>query len=150
MSPSPQKKRALVTGGAGLIGSHIVDLLQTQGWSVRVLDNLEAQTHRDGNPPWLLEAIRNGTEVVKGDMRDREVVESALEGINVVFHQAAYGGYMPEISKYVAVNSLGTAQLLEIVREKVSESEKSSSRHRRWCIRKGRENAPNMAWFFLG
>jgi dTDP-L-rhamnose 4-epimerase len=51
-------------------------------------------------------------------MRDREVVESALEGIDVVFHQAAYGGYMPEISKYVAVNSLGTAQLLEIIREK--------------------------------
>jgi len=51
-------------------------------------------------------------------MRDREVIESALDGIDVVFHQAAYGGYMPEISKYVAVNSLGTAQLLEIIREK--------------------------------
>src|SRR6202011_396445 len=118
MSLSPQKKRALVTGGAGLIGSHIVDLLQAQGWSVRVLDNLEPQTHRDGNPPWLQAAIRNGTEFVEGDMRDREVVESALNGIDVVFHEAAYGGYMPEISKYVAVNSLGTAQLLEIVREK--------------------------------
>jgi nucleoside-diphosphate-sugar epimerase len=51
-------------------------------------------------------------------MRNRELVESALNGIDVVFHQAAYGGYMPEISKYVAVNSLGTAQLLEIIREK--------------------------------
>jgi dTDP-L-rhamnose 4-epimerase len=118
MSPSPQRKLALVTGGAGLIGSHIVDLLQAQGWSVRVLDNLEPQTHRDGKPPWLQAAIRNGTEFVEGDMRDREVVESALDGIDVVFHEAAYGGYMPEISKYVAVNSLGTAQLLEIVREK--------------------------------
>src|ERR1700739_3394633 len=118
MSLSPQKKRALVTGGAGLIGSHIVDLLQAQGWSVRILDNLEPQTHRDGKPPWLQAAIRNGAEFVEGDMRDREVVESALTGIEVVFHQAAYGGYMPEISKYVAVNSLGTAQLLEIIREK--------------------------------
>src|ERR1700730_8259195 len=118
MSLSPQKKRALVTGGAGLIGSHIVDLLQAQGWSVRVLDNLEPQTHRDGKPPWLQAAIRNGTEFVEGDMRDREVVESALNGIEVVFHEAAYGGYMPEISKYVAVNSFGTAQLLEIIREK--------------------------------
>jgi dTDP-L-rhamnose 4-epimerase len=118
MSLSPQKKRALVTGGAGLIGSHIVDLLQAQGWSVRVLDNLEAQTHRDGKPPWLQAAIQNGAEFAEGDIRDREVVESALDGIDVVFHEAAYGGYMPEISKYVAVNSLGTAQLLEIVREK--------------------------------
>jgi dTDP-L-rhamnose 4-epimerase len=118
MSLSPQKKRALVTGGAGLIGSHIVDLLQAQDWSVRVLDNLEQQTHRNGKPPWLQAAIRNGAEFVEGDVRDREVVESALDGIDVVFHEAAYGGYMPEISKYVAVNSLGTAQLLEIVREK--------------------------------
>jgi len=118
MSLSPQKKRALVTGGAGLIGSHIVDLLQAQGWAVRVLDNLETQTHRDGKPPWLQVAIQNGAEFAEGDIRDREVVESALDGIDVVFHEAAYGGYMPEISKYVAVNSLGTAQLLEIVREK--------------------------------
>jgi dTDP-L-rhamnose 4-epimerase len=118
MSLSPQGKRALVTGGAGLIGSHLVDLLQAQDWSVRVLDNLEPQTHRDGKPPWLQAAIQNGAEFVEGDIRDREVVESALDGIDVVFHQAAYGGYMPEIAKYVAVNSLGTAQLLEIIREK--------------------------------
>jgi dTDP-L-rhamnose 4-epimerase len=118
MSLSPQGKRALVTGGAGLIGSHIVDLLQAQDWSVRILDNLEPQTHRDGKPPWLQAAIQNGAEFVEGDIRDREIVESALDGIDVVFHQAAYGGYMPEIAKYVAVNSLGTAQLLEIIREK--------------------------------
>jgi dTDP-L-rhamnose 4-epimerase len=118
MSLSPRKKRALVTGGAGLIGSHLIDLLQAQGWSVRVLDNLEPQTHREGKPPWLHAAIRKGAEFVEGDVRDREVVESALNGIDVVFHQAAYGGYMPEISKYVAVNCLGTAQLLEIIREK--------------------------------
>jgi dTDP-L-rhamnose 4-epimerase len=118
MPLSPRKQRALVTGGAGLIGSHIVDLLQAHGWSIRVLDNLEPQTHRDGKPPWLQAAIRNGAEFVEGDMRDRAVVESSLDGIDVVFHQAAYGGYMPEISKYVAVNSFGTAQLLEIIREK--------------------------------
>src|ERR1700745_3704175 len=96
MSLSPQGKRALVTGGAGLIGSHVVDLLQPQDWSVRVLDTLEPQTHRDGKPPWLQAAIQNGAEFVEGDMRDREVVESALDGIDVVFHEAAYGGSMPE------------------------------------------------------
>ena len=118
MSLASTKKLALVTGGAGLIGSHLVDLLQTQRWPVRILDNLEPQTHRQGKPAWLESAVQNGAEFVQGDMRDREVLESALEGVEVVFHQAAYGGYMPEISKYVAVNSFGTAQLLEIVREK--------------------------------
>jgi dTDP-L-rhamnose 4-epimerase len=112
------KYRALVTGGAGLIGSHVVDLLLARGWSVRVFDNLEPQTHRDGTPPWLQAAVQNEAEFLSGDIRDRDAVESALDGINVVFHQAAYGGYMPEISKYVAVNSFGTAQLLEIIREK--------------------------------
>ena len=118
MSVSSNRKLALVTGGAGLIGSHLVDLLQDQGWSIRILDNLESQTHRHGRPPWLESAVRKGAVFLQGDMRDRGVLESALDGVQVVFHQAAYGGYMPEISKYVAVNSLGTAQLLEIIREK--------------------------------
>src|SRR5207248_1448104 len=52
------------------------------------------------------------------DIRDRETIAAALDKIDVVFHQAAYGGYMPEISKYVHVNSLGTAQMLELIREK--------------------------------
>ena len=43
---------------------------------------------------------------------------SALDGIDIVFHQAAYGGYMPEIAKYVHVNSFGTALMLEVIREK--------------------------------
>ena len=46
-------KRALVTGGAGLIGSHVTDLLLREGWTVRVLDNLEPQTHRHGQPAWV-------------------------------------------------------------------------------------------------
>ena len=40
-----------------------------------------------------------------------------MEGIDVIFHQGAYGGYMPEIAKYVHVNSFGTAQMLEVIRE---------------------------------
>ena len=106
-------RRALVTGGAGLIGSHIVDLLLREGWSVRVLDNLEPQTHRDGKPVWVPGEI----DFRHSDMRDADAVRTALEGIDVVFHQAAYGGYMPEIAKYVHVNSFGTAQMLEIIRD---------------------------------
>ena len=111
---SSPRKRALVTGGAGLIGSHLTDLLQREGWSVRILDNLEPQTHRNGKPAW----ISGDVEFIEGDVVDRETISSALADIDVVFHQAAYGGYMPEIAKYVRVNSFGTAQMLEIIRER--------------------------------
>ena len=107
-------KRALVTGGAGLIGSHVADLLVREGWEVRVLDNLEPQTHRRGRPSW----INDRAEFIEGDLRDRDTISAALDKIDIVFHQAAYGGYMPEITKYVHVNSLGTAQMLEVIREK--------------------------------
>ena len=107
-------KRALVTGAAGLIGSHVVDLLVREDWQVRALDNLEPQTHRRGKPAW----INPKAEFIQGDMRNRDAITAALDGIEIVFHQAAYGGYMPEIAKYVHVNSLGTAQMLEVIREK--------------------------------
>lgn len=107
------RRRALVTGGAGLIGSHVADLLLGEGWSVRILDNLEPNTHRKGRPAWLPAAA----EFIEADIRDRAATRAALARVDVVFHQAAYGGYMPEISKYVHVNSLGTAQMLEIIRE---------------------------------
>src|SRR5947208_8283603 len=108
------KKRALVTGAAGLIGSHLADLLVDEGWSVRILDNLEPNTHKRGKPAW----INPAAEFIQGDLRDRDTIAAALEDSDVVFHQAAYGGYMPEIAKYVHVNSFGTAQMLEVIREK--------------------------------
>lgn len=105
--------RALVTGGAGLIGSHIADLLTREGWLVRILDNLEPQTHRNLKPAWILETA----EFIQADIRDRTATTAALRDIDVVFHEAAYGGYMPEIGKFVEVNSFGTAQMLEIIRD---------------------------------
>ena len=109
-----KRQRALVTGGAGLIGSHVADLLVREGWRVRILDNLEPNTHRRGKPAW----INRDAEFVHGDLRDRVTIENALSDIEIVFHQAAYGGYMPEMAKYVQVNSFGTAQMLEVIREK--------------------------------
>ena len=103
---------ALVTGGAGLIGSHLADLLLADGWRVRILDNLEPQTHA-GKPAWLPEAA----DFHHADIRDTGALRSALDGVEVVFHEAAYGGYMPEIAKFVEVNSLGTARLLELIRD---------------------------------
>jgi dTDP-L-rhamnose 4-epimerase len=106
-------KRALVTGGAGLIGSHLSDLLLAEGYRVRILDNLEPQTHRNGKPPW----VPREAEFLNADIRDRAAVAVALTDVDVVFHQAAYGGYMPEMAKYVHVNSFGTAQMLETIRD---------------------------------
>jgi dTDP-L-rhamnose 4-epimerase len=108
-----RRPRALVTGGAGLIGSHIADRLVRNGWAVRVLDNLEPQTHRSGKPAWVPETV----EFLRGDVRDRAAAAAALRGVDVVFHQAAYGGYMPEIAKYIDVNGSGTANLLELIRD---------------------------------
>ncbi|MFN2477453.1 MAG: NAD-dependent epimerase/dehydratase family protein [Chthoniobacterales bacterium] len=113
MTASKNGKRALVTGGAGLIGSHIVDLLLREGWTVRILDNLEPNTHKLGKPAW----VNPDAEFFEGELRDRPTMTTALQNIDVVFHEAAYGGYMPEIAKYVHVNSFGTAQMLEIIRE---------------------------------
>jgi dTDP-L-rhamnose 4-epimerase len=105
---------ALVTGGAGLIGSHLVDLLTAEGWRVRVLDSLEPQTHAAGRPPWL----NPEADVVVGDVRDSMTLATALEGVDTVFHLAAYGGYMPEIAKFFDVNCVGTARLLETIRDR--------------------------------
>ncbi len=105
---------ALVTGGAGLIGSHVVDAALAAGWDVRVLDRLEPQTHRRGKPAWVPAEV----EFVQGDVRNRRDWERALAGIDVVFHQAAYGGYMPQIAKFIQVNSYGTALMLETIRDR--------------------------------
>ena len=108
------RRRALVTGGAGLIGSHLVDQLLADGWSVRILDNLEPRTHGRGKPSWV-----NGVaDFVLGDVRDPATLHTSLEGVHTVFHLAAYGGYMPGIAKFVEVNSLGTARLLEAIRDR--------------------------------
>ena len=106
--------KALVTGGAGLIGSHIVDRARAQGWEVRILDRLEPYTHRQGRPAW----VPSDAEFIEGDVRDRAAWERALDGVDIVFHEAAYGGYMPEIAKFIEVNSLGTALMLETIRER--------------------------------
>jgi dTDP-L-rhamnose 4-epimerase len=113
MTQGTDGRRALVTGGAGLIGSHLSDLLLKEGYTVRILDNLEPQTHRKGKPPWIPPQV----EFLDADIRDRPAVAAALRDVDVVFHQAAYGGYMPEMAKYVHVNSFATAQMLEIIRD---------------------------------
>src|SRR5207245_7271286 len=76
----------LVTGGAGFIGSHLVERLLTAGARVRVLDNFSTGTR--ANLPFARE-FRGRLEVIRGDIRHRGVVERAARGVRVVFHQAA-------------------------------------------------------------
>src|SRR5260370_40457126 len=99
-------KRALVTGGAGLIGSHVVDLLVHEGWRVRALDNLELQTHRRGRPAW----INENAEFMEGDLRDQGIITAALDNVDMIFHQAAYGGFNPGITKFGYSKFLSTRQ----------------------------------------
>lgn len=137
-------ERVLVTGGAGLIGSHLVDLLLREGYRVRILDNLEPQTHKRGAPPWLPDEA----EFIPGDMRDPEAVRGALEDVDVVFHQAAYGGYMPEMAKYVDVNSLGTARMLETIRDENLPVRKVVVASSQAVYREGAANCPEHGLVF--
>lgn len=106
--------KALVTGGAGLIGSHIVDLLIQKGHEVRILDNLAKPTHLHGAPAWL----NPRAEFVLGDVRSRDDLDRALDGVDWVFHQAADGGFTNAISHYFTNNSLPTAVLFELIRDR--------------------------------
>ncbi|MBI5878844.1 MAG: NAD-dependent epimerase/dehydratase family protein [Chloroflexi bacterium] len=106
----------LVTGGAGFIGSHLVDALIARGHRVRVLDNLEPQVHGEGGvrPDYLNPQV----EYLWGDVRDRDTLRHALDGVEVVFHEAAMVGVgqsMYQIARYVSVNTLGTATLLDLL-----------------------------------
>jgi dTDP-L-rhamnose 4-epimerase len=109
----------LVTGGAGFIGSHLVDTLIESGYRVRVFDNLEPQVH--GLKPKKPDYVNAQAEFVKGDVRDAKQLEKAVADVDVVFHEASAvgsGQSLLEVSKYVAVNSLGTANLLQILIKK--------------------------------
>jgi dTDP-L-rhamnose 4-epimerase len=106
------KLNILVTGGAGFIASHLVDALVERGHNVRILDSLVEQVH-GGKVPEFLNAK---AEFIHADVCDADAVSKALDGIEVVYHQAAevgVGQSMYEIVKYVKTNDLGTAVLLE-------------------------------------
>ena len=104
-------KRILVTGGAGFIGSHLVDKLVANGHEVRILDNLEPQVHSEV-PSYL----NPGAEFIEGDIRNKDDLSRALKQVEVVFHYVAMVGVaqsMYQIHKYTDVNTCGTAKLLE-------------------------------------
>jgi len=105
--------RVLVTGGAGFIGSHLVDRFHAEGFEVRVLDSLDPKIHPSGQPPHF----PHGVEFIRGDVTDRETLRYALRGVEIVSHQAAYQDYMLDFSRFLAVNAVGTALLYELIVE---------------------------------
>ena len=106
----------LVTGGAGFIGSFLVDALVKKGHRVRIYDALAPQVHgADQAPPGYL---NSDAEFVRGDVRDRQCLARALEGVDVIFHLAAAVGVaqsMYQIQYYTEVNTLGGAVLLDLL-----------------------------------
>ncbi len=108
-------RKALVTGGAGFIGSHLADALVESGVEVVVVDNL-ATGHRDN-----LDRIADRITFLEGDIRDRNLMDRAAEGCEVVFHQAAVVSVPQTVADPVTsaeVNELGTLAVLEAARAK--------------------------------
>lgn len=100
----------LVTGGAGFVGSHLVDRLVARGDRVRVLDALDPSVHA------AAPSLPDGVELIRGDLTDAAVVERACRGVDAVSHQAAMvglGADYDDVVDYVRTNSLGTATLLQ-------------------------------------
>ncbi|HYL12699.1 MAG TPA: NAD-dependent epimerase/dehydratase family protein [Terriglobales bacterium] len=116
-------KKVLITGGAGFVGSHTADALVAQGHQVRVYDNLREQVHPPGMPAYLSTQV----EFIPGDMRDLCKLSDAVHDVDVIYHFAAavgVGQSMYQIADYTAVNTLGTANLLQAILDTKSEPEK--------------------------
>lgn len=106
--------KILVTGGAGFIGSFLVDKLVEKRHDVRIFDNLEQQVHQGKIPLYL----NKKAEFIKGDVLDYEVLKEAIQDVEIIFHQAAMVGVgqsQYQVKRYTDANIRGTANLLDIL-----------------------------------
>jgi dTDP-L-rhamnose 4-epimerase len=101
----------LVTGGAGFIGSHTVDLLLAKGYAVRILDSLQPRVHPKGKPDY----VPSEAEFIVGDVAQPNTLKHALRDVDYVVHLAAYQDYLPDFSTFIHVNAESTALLFELI-----------------------------------
>src|SRR5215472_4241187 len=114
--------KALITGGAGFIGSHLADRLLADHWRVAVVDNFDPFYPRQIKEANIAAHLRNPDyELIEADIRDREALRSRLTGdYDVIVHLAARAGVRPSIAdpiSYQDVNVGGTQNLLELAKE---------------------------------
>jgi dTDP-L-rhamnose 4-epimerase len=105
--------KILVTGGAGFIGSHLVDALVEREQEVVIYDNFEPQVHKT-EPEYL----NRNAGLIRADVRDKDTLKNAVMDSEIIFHQAAMVGVgqsMYQVEKYVDVNTFATAKLLDIL-----------------------------------
>lgn len=117
------KNNVLITGGAGFIGSSIVNRLYGEGgWAVTVLDSLSEQIHgKDPEASYLYRSIQGKCRFIRGDVRDLNAMMDAIDGAEYVIHLAAETGTgqsMYEINRYNDVNVMGTSNLLQAISNK--------------------------------
>lgn len=115
--------KVLITGGAGFIGNSIISKLYEEGkYDIVVLDNFSEQIHGDNfEESYLYKKIKGKADIIKGDVRNSQDVEKALNGIDYIIHLAAETGTgqsMYEINKYTDVNIMGTSNLLDVILNK--------------------------------
>jgi len=114
VSVNSKEHLALVTGGAGFIGGHLVEGLLKAGWLVRVIDDLS--TGSEQNLAHAMDRI----ELTRGDIRDADTLERVMDGVEVVFHQAAMASVPRSIARPLLSNSVnidGTLLVLETARQ---------------------------------
>jgi UDP-glucose 4-epimerase len=100
--------QALVTGGAGFIGSNLVDALVNQGHDVRVLDDLSTGFEENVNPK---------ADLVPADVSDRDAVAQAVSGVEIVFHQAAHRAVLASVEHPLETDTANTHGTLTVLKE---------------------------------
>jgi dTDP-L-rhamnose 4-epimerase len=138
------KKKILITGGAGFIGSALANELISQGYHVIVFDNLEPQVH--GKNSSVPAYLSKEAEFVLGDIRDYDLLKSTIKKASIIFHFAAMVGVgqsMYDIQKYIETNTLGTANILQILVNQRNSVEKIIVASSMSCYGEGKYECPH-------